>query len=590
MVFFLALTFIPILLTGFFSFQISSKIIYKMAIESSREMIDRIGHELNSLFSDTIYFMDHVQKIKSLQYGLRGDARGLERPYQTDLDANEELRVIIDYKDELFGIYVIGEKRKYKSHYNFFSGDELNKTSWYEEIIKSDELKVYGPYKDSLVINTAYSWKMDFFAFGAPFRDNLTGEKNGIVLAEIEKQLIKNITDSTLGKTGYIILLDGNNNIVLAPDNYKESADFSSLPVIPSNNFFQLIINQSFSDRNEVEETVVIVGEEYIILYKVLNIPNWKVVGVIPYRELRTDKDNNIWLIIFISIISCLSAAFAAWRISIGIVKPVSNLSSLMKEVEKGNLMVEIDNPRLDEIGQLSNSFNIMVEKLRQSMDQIYESQGKIRKTELQLLQAQINPHFLYNTLDTIKYLAKKNENGKVVKMVVSLARFFRSSLSKGMAIISLQEELERIEHYLNILRLRYNERFDYEFSIPPALMSQRILKLLLQPIVENAVYHGIKEKPGPGKIRIEASTSGDDCYITVEDTGAGISAEKLHKLEKSIYNKSNPEGDNYGLWNVQERIEIFYGPGYGLSFKSSEGEGTKVIIKIPKDNKGGII
>ena len=336
-----------------------------------------------------------------------------------------------------------------------------------------------------------------------------------------------------MAKSGFILLLDKDNNILLSPSGYSEKIDFSLIPATESENFKDLIINQRFLSLEPQTVTETIISDNSILLYKTIDIPNWKVIGVIPYRELGIDKNNSIWLIILIAISSCVLAGFASFKLSSRIVSPVTILTGLMQQVESGNLSVKMPEAGIDEIGQLSSGFNIMTEKLKDSMEQIYHDQSLIRKTELQLLQAQINPHFLYNTLDAIKYLAKRNENSAVVKMVVSLARFFRSSLSKGNAVIPLGEEIDRIENYLTILKFRYKNKFSYEIDVPMHLTKSRVLKLSLQPIVENSVYHGIKELPENGIIRITAFNENENLIIEVEDSGKGMSPEKIFKSRK---------------------------------------------------------
>ena len=587
LLFFLVLAFVPALVTGFLSFRISSGIVFKMAEESSIELIDRISEEMDSLLSDTIYFMYHVQEIPVLMQGLRESFETIERRYLTDFNVSSELQFISDYKKEIFGIYILGEnKSKFKSNYYTFREDDLRSTVWYKKVFASDVLESFGPYKDSHTVKTAENWGMEFFSLGIPYVDRFTGNRVGIILAEIEKQTITEILDSTLGKTGFILLLDNDNNILLAPDNFNEKIDLGGFPRAVPENFKELIINQRFLGIESSPGAEIVTSDDYIFIYRSLGITNWKVVGVIPYRELRVDKNNSIWFIILTAFLSCILAGVASFKLSSRIVSPVTELTALMQKVEEGNLTVRMPELGHDEIGKLSSGFNVMAGKLKNSMDQIYHDQSTIRKTELQLLQAQINPHFLYNTLDAIKYLIKREQNRDAVKMVVSLARFFRSSLSKGRAVIPLSEELDRIENYLTILRLRYKNKFSYEIDVPAHLLESRILKLSLQPIVENAIYHGIKEQPEDGILRISARGYDDKVVIEVEDSGKGMSDEKIGELNSRIHERSRGNERSYGLHNVQERIEIFFGREYGLLFRQRAGGGTIVSMTLPSETE----
>ena len=586
LVYFIILASVPAMITGFIGFRISSEIVSDMALDSSAEMVDRIAQELNSLFSDTIYFMYHIQEFNSLRQGLREDFTSIENRYLTDFNVSSELQFISDYKKEIFGIYVLGEnKSKFKSNYYSFRDDDLRGSLWYKNILLSESLVSMGPYKGSLTVKTAPRWGMEFFCFGIPFADKSTGNSQGVVLAEFDKSLIHGIVNSTLGKTGYILLLNNDNRLLLSTENYDENIDLSFLTPFETEVFKDLIINERFLDSEEKVPPRIFRDRHHIFISQSIDIPNWKVLGVIPYREIRVDKNNTLWYILIVTVATCILAYFAALKISTTIVRPVSELTGLMSRIEEGALHVRMKPPGEDEIGHLAEGFNLMTEQLEISRDELYDKQNRIRKTELQLLQAQINPHFLYNTLDAIKFLAKKGETGQVAKMVVALARFFRSSLSKGRAEVPLREEIERIDHYLTILNMRYKDKFSYCFAIPPELNECPVLKLCLQPIVENAVYHGIKEQSENGTIMIRATSRDDNLIIEVEDSGKGMSEDEMKALYDRIRRHSDPGGRSFGLANVQERIEIFFGKEYGLNFQGREKGGTIVSLVLPKQD-----
>ncbi len=583
---FILLASIPAMITGLLGFRISSEIVSDMAMDSSVEMVERIAQELNSLFSDSIYFMYHIQELQSLRQGLRQDFSTIDKRYMTDFNVSSELQFISDYKKEIFGIFVLGENlSKFKSNYYNFREDDLRSSLWYKMILSSSTLVTLGPYQDSLVVKTAPRWGMEFFGFGIPFIDRSTGKRQGVILAEFERRLISDIIDSTLGKTGSILLLDSGNSPLLSSGDYREDVNFSFLGKTEPEDFKDLIVNERFLGDGKQAGPDIHRREQHILISQTIDIPNWKVVGMIPYREIRIDKNNTLWYILLVTAATCVLAYFAALKISTAIVRPVSQLTSLMSLVEGGNLQVRMEPPGEDEIGRLAEGFNLMTEQLELSRDEIYDKQNRIRKTELQLLQAQINPHFLYNTLDAIKFLAKKGETAQVAKMVVALARFFRSSLSKGRAEVPLREELERIDHYLTILKMRYKDKFSYSFEIPPELNDCLVLKLCLQPIVENAVYHGIKEQPDNGIILIRAVSRGDRLVIEVEDSGKGMTEQDRRDLSGRIRKRPGQGGRSFGLANVQERIEIFFGKEYGLEFRERDGGGTIVSLILPRQD-----
>ncbi len=215
--------------------------------------------------------------------------------------------------------------------------------------------------------------------------------------------------------------------------------------------------------------------------------------------------------------------------------------------------------------------------------EQVTQEQKKLRKAEFELLQAQINPHFLYNTLDAIVWSAEAGNQKQVVRMVGSLSDFFRSSLNKGKEVVTIREELQHVRSYLEIQQIRYQDILNYEIDVPERLFNYEIPKITIQPVVENALYHGIKEKRGGGTIRVEGSEDENDLFIRVIDDGMGMNDERKAEVVRGLTDK-NPEAKKiYGLYNVNERIRLGYGEEYGISMESSYGEGTTVTIRLPK-------
>lgn len=215
--------------------------------------------------------------------------------------------------------------------------------------------------------------------------------------------------------------------------------------------------------------------------------------------------------------------------------------------------------------------------------EQVTREQKQLRKAEFDLLQAQINPHFLYNTLDAIVWSAEAGNEKQVVKMVGSLSEFFRSSLNKGKEIVTIREELSHVRSYLEIQQIRYQDILDYEIDVPEDLFVNEIPKITIQPVVENALYHGIKEKRGGGKITVTGSEDGNDYIITVTDNGIGMEPDRLKEVRDGLTDSSPDSKKIYGLYNVNQRIKLDFGDEYGLSIDSIYDEGTTVTIRLPK-------
>ncbi|HKM23029.1 MAG TPA: sensor histidine kinase [Lachnospiraceae bacterium] len=266
------------------------------------------------------------------------------------------------------------------------------------------------------------------------------------------------------------------------------------------------------------------------------------------------------------------------------ITKPVGELCRVTEQISDGDFSARIDINTKDEIAVLAESVNDMTEKLEVMVNKIKEDERKMRYADLRLLQEQINPHFLYNTLDTIVWLIEGNDPDKAVSIVVSLSEFFRLVLSKGKEYISIQEEELHITSYLEIQQARYRDILDYEILINPEIYQYKILKLTIQPLVENALYHGIKYKRAKGKITITGNSMGDKIYLAVKDDGVGMEAEELEKLRAEIQRPCKETETGFGLANVNERIRMNFGSEYGMTIESSKGEGTCVRIIIPAE------
>ena len=264
------------------------------------------------------------------------------------------------------------------------------------------------------------------------------------------------------------------------------------------------------------------------------------------------------------------------------ITMPITRISRVTDQVAKGNLSVRAAAESGAEARMLSDSLNAMIDKINELLDQVTTEQIRLRKAEFELLQAQINPHFLYNTLDTIVWLAEAGDQKRVVSMVGNLSDFFRTSLNQGKDIISIREELAHVRSYLEIQQVRYQDILRYEITVPEDLYEYKIPKITIQPLVENALYHGIKNKRGQGTITITGERSENGFVLYVRDNGIGMTQERLKEVRAGIQKLSYTGKEIYGLYNVNERIRLNFGETYGISIESTYGEGTCVSISLP--------
>lgn len=373
------------------------------------------------------------------------------------------------------------------------------------------------------------------------------------------------INDVGIGQRGYCFLLDSDGNIVYHPQQQLIYSDLKSENI-------ELIA--SLPDGTHVEENVI-----YSI--ETLNGSHWRVVGVSFVQELITD---SLWelgrIIIFVSLLILIVMVIISLILSKVVSHPIRTFAEEMEQFEQNAsdfTYVPVGGVR--EVRILSESFSHMVKKLQGLMGTIRDEQQNLRKTELRALQAQINPHFLYNTLDSISWMTERGKKDEAVEMVNALATLFRISISKGHELIPIRNEIQHAESYLQIQSYRYKNQFAYSFDVEDECLDYLCNKITLQPIIENAIYHGINGLVDDGKITITVKSQENNIIMTVEDNGNGMTDEQI----ETIMNKDRSDKSGIGIKNVNDRLKIYFGTEYGITIHSELDEGTRVIILMPK-------
>lgn len=287
---------------------------------------------------------------------------------------------------------------------------------------------------------------------------------------------------------------------------------------------------------------------------------------------------------VLICVISMIAAGLLLTQLTRMIVKNIEKLTWNMKEVKKGNLEVTVTSDSKDEIGELIQGFAEMVERIKTLIEEVYEGKISLKEYEMKALQAQINPHFLYNSLSLINWKAIEADEKDISKITLALSKFYRTALNKGNSVMPLQDEISNVKSYLDIQLMMHDYEFDVEIDIDESMYYYDTPNLILQPLIENAIDHGIDLKTeGRGKITIRGWSEGEIMYLSVEDNGVGMDEEVAQNI---LTQKSK----GYGVRNVNERIKLTYGAEYGLTIESKEGEGTKITVKIPVViRKGGL-
>lgn len=368
-----------------------------------------------------------------------------------------------------------------------------------------------------------------------------------------------------IGQHGYCYLMDDQGNMVYHPQQQLlyagiKTEEAERLAARPSGTY--------------VEDTVI---------YSVQDVPesDWRVVGVSYIDETVNESfDQMVRITLNSSALILVAALLVGWIISHMLSRPLQQLENAMEQFEQdadGFAFQPVAGTR--EVQELSDSFGHMVGRIQRLMNTVREEEVVLRKTELKALQAQINPHFLYNTLDSIAWMCERGKNADAVKMVHALARLFRISISRGHELIPIEKELQHAESYLLIQKFRYKNQFTYHFTVDESCLHYLCNKITLQPIIENAITHGLDLLVEPGHIEIEVCTDGEDILFKVSDDGIGMPSEQVAEL---LQNEPT-DRTGIGIKNVNDRLRIYFGAQYGLSIQSVPDEGTTVTIRMPR-------
>ena len=482
------------------------------------------------------------------------------------------ISLLNEFQPDIYGIYVMMENgATMKSRYFDLKEEDFRASQLYQDILYSEEPIWLTPENGSTL---AYTTGDPVIACGVSMRDIISGKPCGIIIIEVKKFLIQKMLSLDIGKGGEIFLLNDSLDLVALSRQSKQEAFIQEMTA-------RLTVEQLHEGDTSVEVP------NGTLLYHRMDLNDWYVAGFVPHSALRESGKIITVLVVLVSVLLCGIISIAAMRISRYELKPIRAIVLTMGEIENNNLQARCEVVRPDEIGAMASNFNHMADHVLQLTENIRSEQEKLRLAEFRTLQSQIKPHFLYNTLDSIAWLARKRKNQKVIDTVMALTDFFRISLSRGADIITVSEELDHVINYLKIQKIRYDNIFSYDIFAELGTRKYLIPKLVLQPLVENALYHGIKPSGRKCMININVFDQGDNLYIEVIDNGIGMSEESLQDLHAALQHEEDTKLKSFGLVNVHDRIWSFSGGKFGLSVISKQGMGTLVAIQLAKKKKG---
>ena len=398
-----------------------------------------------------------------------------------------------------------------------------------------------------------------------------TSTAQGVLLIDMSYASLQYMLDNTpLGNQGYLYLMSGDGELIYHPQMQLIDAGLKEENTQAAS---------AYGDGNYQETWQ---GKDRDVIVKTVGYTGWKIIGVSPEHGFTLNEvKTRLFLVFVVAFFLFLLAVINAY-ISSKITAPIQELEKSVNALEEGELDTQVYTGGSYEIQHLGRSIGGMARRIQALMNDIVAEHESKRKSEFDTLQSQINPHFLYNTLDIIVWMIENEQKQEAVKVVTALARFFRISLSKGRSIIPVRDELEHVRNYLTIQQKRFKNKFIYQIEAQEEVLSLASLKLMLQPLVENAIYHGMEFMDGDGEITVKVERNEDRLCFTIADNGLGMTKEQVEGLLTGETRSASKKGSGIGVKNVNERIRLYVGEDYGLEIFSEPDEGTAIQICLP--------
>ena len=540
--------------------------------EDSRRILDQVNLNLDSYLrsmmrvSDTMYY----RVIKNADLAEDSIGAGMNLLYETNRDTVVSIAVFSQNGGLVSATPLSNLKRQARPE----------QQEWFTAAAeKIENLHFSTPHVQNLFEDPDYLYRWVVSLSRQVELTRAGAIESGVLLVDMNFGGIEQICkDVDLGGSGYLYLIDGDGEIIYHP---RQQLIYASL--LREN-------NRAAAGYEDGIHREKFGGETRQVTVKTVGYTGWKLVGVVPAESLASNHIQLRLFGIFVVLFFIFFLVFVNLGVSERIAVPIKALEQSVKELEAGSETVDIAIGGPYEVQHLGNSIRSMVSTMRQLMDDIIRQEESKRKSELDVLQSQINPHFLYNTLDSIVWMIENNRYDDAIVMVTSLARLFRISLSRGRTLITVGEELEHARHYMTIQKMRFKNKFTSEIRADGEALGCETVKLVVQPIVENAIYHGMEYADGDGEILVWAHIEGEDLYIDVTDNGPGMRQEQVDRLLREDGGPAAPSrgGSGIGLRNVHQRIQLTYGKPYGLEIESEPDEGTTIRIHLPVRRPGG--
>ena len=573
-IFYAAILLASLSIFALLTIKISNEAIVGKATKNAERELALINKSLLNLTQNS---EDYV-RIISTDYRLQSQ---LERIRNNEIDSLDNIEVEKTISTVISNVVepntYIAAASIMSSQQKLFEIGFVDNSSVYP-ILNSNMINLITQHKTPIwigLINMKYKYGGDenVLAIGKTIIGRDTGHILGTAILYLKEKNVASIyLDNMVNQDDKFFIIDDQRNIISTQD---------------KNELYKTFDEKKYLGEYKLEEvsnikSVIrnIEGMQALITVEDFQKLNWKIVSIIPLDEITYENKGITKLIVIFGSICLICAFVASYLLSYTISKPILNLVNIMKEIKSGNLNRRADFNAKGEIGMLGDGFNSLMDKINGLLEQIYNDQKSKRENEFKLLQSQIKPHFLYNTIETIISFIKLDLKDNAMMTAKSLAGFYRISLSKGNDIISIEDEMHLIDNYLSIQKLRYVEYMDYRLDFDKEILKYQIPKLTLQPLVENAIYHGLKQKEEKGLLTIKGYCEKDIIIIEVIDDGVGMAEEQISRV---IYRQSkDPQSTDFGVYSVDSRLKLLYGDQYGIRIESRVKEYTKVVVRFP--------
>jgi two-component system sensor histidine kinase YesM len=555
--------------------QISNQTIINRATKNAERELSLIDKSLLNLTSDS----ENYVRILSMDNRMQKDLGRIENQNEDsvyNIDVSRTISTVISSivqpSTNIAAATIISAKQEF-FEVGFIDNSSITPV-FNEQLINTITENKIPTWTGLFKVKYKFGDYEDVFAIAKPIIEFDTGHFLGTAVLYLkEKDIAAIYLNNLANHDDKFFIVDDQNKIVSTQDKNELYKKFDEEKYLGKYKLQDISNTKSFI-RN-------IGGKKALITVQDFEKLNWKVISVITMNEITNENKRMTDLIVIFGAICLVAAFIISYLLSYTISKPILRLVSLMKKIKSGNMELRADINAKGEIGMLAIGFNSLMDKINGLMDQIYDEQKLKRENEFKLLQSQIKPHFLYNTIETIISFIKLDLKENAMLTAKYLAGFYRISLSKGNDIITIKEEVNLIDNYLSIQKIRYMEYIDYRLEFDEDILKYQIPKLTLQPLVENSIYHGLKQKDDKGLLVIKGFIENDQIKIEVLDDGVGMSEDQIYRvLNKPI---NDQKSIDFGVQSVDSRLKLLYGDEYGLSIVSKIAEYTKVTVRLPK-------